>query len=47
MSQLVVYMEVNTQNKDCSSLKNNHFKMWYASCSSRCGALNERRWICK
>ena len=31
MPQLVVNMKVNTQNKHCRKLKNNHFKMRYAA----------------
>jgi len=30
MPQLAVYMKVNTQNKVCRNLKNNHFKLRYA-----------------
>jgi len=39
MPQLVVYMKVIVQNKDCRSIENNRFKMRHAPCSNRCVPL--------
>ena len=40
-AQLVVNMEVNSQNKHCRKLKNNRFKLRHAPYSNRCSAFSE------
>jgi len=41
MPQLVVNMKVNTQNKVCRKLKNNHFKLQHAPYLNRCRAFEK------
>jgi len=41
--QLVVNMEVNTQNKHCCNLKNNRFKMRHAAYSNRCSKAKRQK----
>jgi len=42
MPQLLVNMEVNTQNKYCRNLRNNRFKMRHAAYSHRYAKLKYR-----